>query len=281
MTEDEDSPWNSPDFGCNSDGSFNDLTRAYKRNPTIENYLTLRRENPDEEIEVAIHGGVDQLFCVEAELARYGINADEFVSIFDADDQAISHFSLFFMEKIVEARKLAKAGETHLVRRGLAVPDKLIDWFITCSLDALSWTGGLEINRDLIVLIRERLGGPFPEYEMRSAIRERKMHATIVAGSLKAQGHMPSIRQMAKAMNVAPSTFLRWFGLGNTKGKQSDGRKFTIPTVVCGTFHQKECCRRMKVRNAKTTDIFTSLPGHSGSSKRPFDVFRHFFSSPT
>ena len=214
MTLDDEYPGTARDFGCNLDGSFNDLTKAYKRNPTIENYLTLRRENPEGEIEVAIHGGIDQLYYMEAELARYGINADEFVSVFDGDDKAISHFSLFFMEKIVEARNLTKAGETHLVRRGLVVPNKLIDWFITCALDALSWTGEPEINRDLIVLIRERLGRPFPEYEVGSMIHERKMHATIVAGALKAQGRMPSIRQMAKAMNVAPSTFMRWFEPG-------------------------------------------------------------------
>jgi hypothetical protein len=214
MIVEDDDPWTLPDFGCNPDGGFNDLTKAYKRNPTLENYLALRRENPEGEIEVAIHGGIEQLFYMTDELARYGIEAGEFASVLDADNEAITYFSLFFMEKIVEARNLTKAGETHLVRRGLAVPNKLIDWFITCALDSLSWTDELEINRDLIVLIRERLGGPFPEYEEGSKIHERKMNATIVAGALKAQGDMPSIRQMAKAMNVAPSTFMRWFEPG-------------------------------------------------------------------
>ncbi len=214
MTVEDNHPWALPDFGCDLDGNFNVLTKAYKRNPTIENYLTLRRENPEGEIEVAIHGGIDQLYYMESELARYGISADEFVSVFDADNHAISRFSLFFMEKIVEARDLAKAGQTQLVRRGLAVPDKLIDWFITCSLDAMSYYDQLEMNRDLIVLIRERLGGPFPEYETGSEIHQKKQNAAIMGGALKAQGVKPSLRQIAKLMDVAPTTVMRWFEPG-------------------------------------------------------------------
>jgi hypothetical protein len=201
-------------FADNGSGGFNKVTIAFKRNPTIEHYLELRKNDPDAEIEVSIHGGVDQLFYMEPELARYGISADEFVSVFDADDKVISKFSLFFMEKIVEARRLAKAGETHLVRRGLAVPDKLIDWFITCSLDAMSYYDVLEINRDLIVLIRERLGGPFPEYEVGSLIREKRQRAAIIAGCIKAQGRSPSLREIASLMKVAPTTVMRWFGPG-------------------------------------------------------------------
>jgi hypothetical protein len=213
MAED-DNPEFFSDFADNGSGGFNKITLAFKRDPTIEHYLELRKEDPNAEIEVSIHGGVDQLFYVEAELARYGISADEFVSVFDANDDAISKFSLFFMEKIVDARRLAKAGETHLVRRGLAVPEKLIDWFITCSLDAMSYYDLLEMNRDLIVLIRERLGGPFPEYEVGSLIREKRQKAAIIAGCIKAQGKKPSLRQIASLLKVAPTTVMRWFSPG-------------------------------------------------------------------
>jgi len=214
MTKEDDLSSDCREFASTESGGYNQITIAYKLDPTIEHYLKLRKEHPDGEIEVAIHGGIDQLFYMESELARYGISADEFVSVFDCDDATISRFSLFFMEKIVEARKLLKAGETHLVRRGLAVPDKLIDWFITCSLDAMSWSDQLEMNRDLIVLIRERLGGPFPEYEVGSQVHEKKQNAAIMGGSLKAQGIKPSLRLIAKLMRVNPTTVMRWFDQG-------------------------------------------------------------------
>ncbi len=128
------------DYGCDPTGGFNAVTKAYKANPTLENYLALRKKYPDAEIEVAIHGGIDQLFFMEPELARFGIAAADFASVFDANPDAISHFSLFFMERYLGSKVAKKGGETHLARRGLVAPDKLIDWFITCALNSLSWT---------------------------------------------------------------------------------------------------------------------------------------------
>lgn len=103
---------------------------------------------------------------------------------------------------------------THLVRRGLAVPDKLIDWIITCSLNSLSWNDYLHIPRDLIVLIRERLGGANPEYAQASKAHENKMNAGCIAGQLKAQGITPTFKIIGDIFSVAPSTVKRWFKPG-------------------------------------------------------------------
>jgi hypothetical protein len=201
-------------YGTSKNGGWTPESRSYKGNPTIENYVALRRGNPDAEIEVRIHGGIDQLFCVEDELRKYDIDPDKFVSVFDADQDVISFYALFFLERIIEARNLERHGETHLIARGLAVPDKLIDWFITCALDAGSFYESLEIHRDLIVLIKERLGGPFSEYEMQSKVKEKRLAAAWVAGSMRAQGITPSLRKVAQVLSVAPSTVKRWFKPG-------------------------------------------------------------------
>jgi len=59
----------------NRTGEFNDVSKAFKRKPTLENYLALRRAHPDETIEVAVFGGIDPLFALEDELEKYGIAA--------------------------------------------------------------------------------------------------------------------------------------------------------------------------------------------------------------
>lgn len=201
-------------FGTVDGGGWTAETWSYWQSPSVENYVALRRANPDAEIEVRTNGGIDQLFAVEDELKRYGIDPDLFVCVFDANQDAISFFALFFMEKLAEAKALRAAGETHLVRRGLVIPDKLIDWFIRCALDAASFYGTLEINRDLIVLIKERLGGPVVEYESRTRTKERKLEASWIGGQMLARGQVPSIRAVAQLMNVAPSTVMRWFKEG-------------------------------------------------------------------
>ena len=198
-------------YGSKEDGGYNEPSIAYKRAPSIEHYLRLRRTDPAAEIEVAVIGGMDQLFFMKGELRKYGFDPEMIASVLDADPGAISEVSLQIIEKIVEAKNLAKAGQTHLTRRGLAIPDKLVNWLIACMLDALSWNDDLYIPRDLIVLIRERLGGSNLEYEQASAAHEKRWSAIIIGGQLKAQGVDPSFRMLAKILQVSPTTVMRWF----------------------------------------------------------------------
>lgn len=202
------------DYGSDKSGGFNAATRAYKNNPSIELYVKLRRQQPSAEIEVAVLGGMDQLYYMEAELRKFGFDPEMVAAVLDADPDAIGELSLQIMEKMIAARELSKSGETHLSRRGLVVPDKLVDWLIGCMLDALSWNDQLHIPRDLIVLVRERLGGSNPEYEQGSAAHQKRWAAMIIGGQLKAQGIEPSFRMIAKALDVSPTTVMRWFPNG-------------------------------------------------------------------
>jgi hypothetical protein len=201
-------------FGSLASGGLNAVTMEYKNDPSIENYVRLRRSDPDAEIEVSVIGGFEAMFYMRDELERYGIDPDLLGGILDANVKAIEEISLRIMELITEAKALERTGETQIVSRGRAIPDKLIDWVICCSLDALSWNDELTIPRDLIVLIRERLGGPNPQYEQEGQIRKSKSDAAIIAGQLKARGITPTFKIVGGALKVAPSTVMRWFGPG-------------------------------------------------------------------
>lgn len=202
------------EYGSDGDGGFNAFTKAYKNEPSLEHYVRLRRESPDAEIEVAVIGGMDQLFFIEPELRRYGFDPALVASVMDADPHAISELSLQLMEKIIEAESMSRSGETHLARRGLVVPDKLINWLIGCMLDGLSWNDELYIPRDLIVLLRERLSGSNPQYEQASHAHQMRWNAILIGGQLLARGITPSFRMLADALGVAPSTVKRWFPNG-------------------------------------------------------------------
>ncbi len=196
------------------DETSQELSKAFKKTPTLENYVKLRRAHPAVGFEVAVVGGMEDLFYMQHILPSYGIDPALLAGTMDADPDSISKISLLLMEKIIEAKNLTKTGQTHLGRRNLAVPDKLIDWLITCALDALSWNDELSIPRDLIVLIRERLGGANPEYKQASRVHENKMNAALIAGQLKAQGITPTFKILASFFGVAPSTVKRWFDVG-------------------------------------------------------------------
>lgn len=131
--------------------------------------------------------------------------------VLDADQASISDLSLRLMEHIVRERDVAASGETQLVRRGLAMPDSLIDWLICVALDAQSWTNSMELNRDLIVLIRERLGGSNQRYKQAVEAHTKQRHAQWIGAQLKARGIEPTVRRIAEVLEVAPSTVTRWY----------------------------------------------------------------------
>lgn len=216
----------SRNFGSEEAGGFNEITKEYKANPTIENYVKLRRSNPTAEIEVGVIGGFESMFYMQEEFERYGVDPNLLGGILDADQEAISEISLRLMEKMIEAREIENAGETHLIRRGLAIPDRLIDWVIGCSLDSLSWNDAPMIPRDLIVLIRERLGGSKPQYEKEGAVRKSKQDAEMIAGQLMAQGLMPTFKILGQLLGVAPSTVMRWFEPGELEKARDRWAKF-------------------------------------------------------
>ena len=157
------------------DGSFSDmiemqsiddaLTQKYRSDPSIENYVALRRQIPRKTIDVALLGGFDQILYADNELRRYGINPQLIAQCLDGDTDAISEVSLQLLERLIEANALKNEGGTQLSSRSLIISDKFVDWLIKLILDAMSSTDDLHIPRDLIVLIRERLGGVNSEYK--------------------------------------------------------------------------------------------------------------------
>lgn len=192
------------------------LTLTYKRDPSLENYVALRRQYPDIHIEVSLDGGFagsEKLMDNEEELARFGFDALKTVSICDADLAAISEVSLKLIGHIVERRRLEAEGETQLISRGLAMSDDLIDWLICCMLDSTSWCDTLEIHPDLIVLIRERLRGS--KVRERSEVIRKRQSISWVAAQLLARGEEPTLRRLGTIASVEPSTIMRWFPDGS------------------------------------------------------------------
>ena len=201
-------------YGAELGGGFNHSSKTYKANPTIETYVGLRRADPDAEIEVSVIGGFESMFHMRAEFARYRLDPDLLGGILDADPYAIEEVSIRILEEMITARRLQAMGGTHLASSGRVMPGKLIDWIITCSLDALSWNDDLSIPRDLIVLIRERLGGSDPHYEQAGRVRQTKSAAAMIAGQLLARKMKPTLKVIGRLLGVAPSTVMRWFEPG-------------------------------------------------------------------
>ena len=121
------------------DSAFNAITRAFKANPTVENYVDLRRKHPDEVIQVHTTSDIEWLFSNQDVLEAFDIPPQLVANTLDADQESISELSLILLEKLIDRKKALKAGETHLLRRGKAISDGLVNYLISMILDSLDW----------------------------------------------------------------------------------------------------------------------------------------------
>jgi hypothetical protein len=153
---------------------FKELASKYVNLPSLDNYLRLRREIPEAEIDVAVFGGFEVLFALDSDLKKHGIDPDLVAGILDAFEPAIDKLSLRLMECLSVRSKIHKSGPKHIERRREAIRDALVDYLIVLMLEAMEWNKShpIVIPSSLIVLIRDRLCGPNPDWH--EAYRSRR-----------------------------------------------------------------------------------------------------------
>jgi hypothetical protein len=187
------------------------LAKQFKANPTLEEYLRIRKHHPDADFDVSFVGGIDHAFALEKLLQSHGISPHLYTWSLDANDAAIRQMSLIIMEDMRAEELLKIEGETHLASRRKVMPQHLRDWLTCCMLGSFSRYDAGSLCTDLIALLQFRLMAGASRIEEIVDMREKRVRAAFVAGSLKAQGKEPSFRKVAVLLGVQPSTVKRWF----------------------------------------------------------------------
>lgn len=203
-----------------------ELSRLFKADPTIENYLKLRAENPDREIEVGVTGGLDWLLANDQLLIENDIQPRWVAGALDADHDSISRISLALLQKLADRKQLITQGKTHLASRGEAISDSFANYLIAIMLDSLSWNNDLQIPRDLIVLTRYQLfGTEYPAMEKRWRSYELEKRILWLAVGILETGQGFTAREIAKALKINVSTISRLYpgdSLVKTASEQLD-----------------------------------------------------------
>src|SRR5262249_3838111 len=126
---------------------YDRLTKLFQRNPTIENYVALRRAHPGKIIGVTFSGGMEWLFQNAEMLKRFEIDPELVAGAMDCDPRDISELSLLLMERLISREKALKSGRSQLVSRKKAISDRLVNYLITVVLDSMEWQGRLFFSR--------------------------------------------------------------------------------------------------------------------------------------
>ena len=143
---------------------FELVVNEYSRNPTIENYLRVRREFPEVEIEIAEFAGVPSLFALREEFENQGIDPRLVAGCLSANEPAIDALCLRLMELLVEREKISKHEPGHIQKRRATISDAMVNYLIVWILESIdSRERDVRIPASLPVLVRHLLTGTKPD----------------------------------------------------------------------------------------------------------------------
>ena len=202
--------------------SFKSLAAAYQKQPNLENYVRLRRCVPDAEIDVALFGGLDPLFALEPHLREHNIDPQRVAGALDAFLPDMDELALRLMECLVAKKKLPKSGPGHLQMRRDAISEALVDYLIVMMLEATEWNkenAPNHIPSSLIVLIRERLRGAWPDLRKEYLSSQARENAAHLAARYFKFGETISARKLEALTGRSRMTASRW--LKDPKFKES------------------------------------------------------------
>ena len=139
---------------------FQRLIARFDEEPSIENYVALRRSFPRGDTEIYQLAEVDprQAEAFELDLDRARLAHTLVRGALSGDHRDIDELCLQLMERLIERGKLEGRGETQLQSRGKGISDALVGHLIVSMLEVLQ-QDELSPMPSLVVLVRERLVG--------------------------------------------------------------------------------------------------------------------------
>jgi hypothetical protein len=162
---------------------FKQLVLRYEKDPTIANYLQIRRDFPEAEVEVGVFSGIDAPFKLEVKLAGQGFDPLLIVGALDADEPDIDAVCLRLLELLEAKRNLPKEGVGFIEERRKTISDATVNYLIVEMFEAMDRCGGwIRIPASLVVLLREQLCGSNPDVHQLYLTQQRFRQAAFNAG---------------------------------------------------------------------------------------------------
>jgi len=193
---------------------FMRLHERFEEDPTIENYVALRRSFIRCDTEIHRFASVDPMQGLGQDLEQAGFDRSLVCGALGGDDRDIDELCLQIMERLIERGRLAAKGETQLQARGHGISDALIGHLIIAMMEVLQ-QDGLVPGPSFVLLVREQLGGANTEIYKSHIKWADRNRAVFLGMQIKRRGALPTIRKIAEIMGVQPSTVSRWFPNGD------------------------------------------------------------------
>jgi hypothetical protein len=211
---------------------FKQLVVAHRREPTIENYVRVRRTFPEVEIQISQFAGIEMLFALEDNFKKVGIDPNLIGAALDADEPSIDALCLHLLELLIARSRLPKDGPKHIEKRRNAISDSTVNYLISEMLEALDWHDEtFRIPASLVVLIRHQLCAVKPDLHEEYLSRERRHNAALTLAQTLKPNERLSINKLAATLGIPRSTAARWLGDKDFQQWLETGRKWVAEGV--------------------------------------------------
>ena len=206
---------------------FTQLVVAYTRDPSIENYLRVRKTFPDVDIQVASFGGMEAVYKLEPEFRALGIDPGLVAGGMDGVEPSIDALSLRILECIADREKISD-GPGHIEKRRAAISDSMVAYLIAIMLESYDWNDDetFRVPASLIVLVRHQLCGLEPDLSAEVRRREHQQNVALDIGRELKPGEQPSARKVEREHGIPRNTVARWLADVDFKRWVETGRRW-------------------------------------------------------
>jgi hypothetical protein len=193
---------------------FANLAVAFRKEPSIEHYLAIRKSFPDVDIQVGLSGGIDPLFAIEGKCRQLEIDPALVAGAMDGYEPDIDDLCLVLMDRIVARKKISGIGAAQ--KRRAAISDSMVNYLIAFMLDGVDWHNEtIRLPASLILLIRHQLGPLKGDLHEEFESREAKLRAAWIAAQELEPGESLSINRLVRLASrpdkrLSRSTAARW-----------------------------------------------------------------------
>jgi hypothetical protein len=206
---------------------FTQTVVAYRRAPSIQNYLQMHREFPEVQVEIAAFGGIEALILLDRDFQGQGIDPHLIASALDGDEPGVDALCLRLLELVAERDSLPKSGTGHIAKRRSAISDTTLNYLIANVLEGYDRKNeAFRLPASFVVLARHQLCKLRPDLEIEYRSRElRTIIALSVARQLKPDEKL-SINRLKQLTGLPRTTAARWLADPEFKLRLAEGRKF-------------------------------------------------------
>ena len=189
---------------------FSERMMTYGRDPSIRNYVRIRRDFPEVEIDVRQFGGIEALFKLAGDFRAQGIDPQLIAGALNSVEYLVDALCLRLLELLVERDQLPKTGPGHIDRRRSAISDATVNYLILTILEAyLESADEWQIPGSLVTLVRHQLCGNAPDLETEYRARERKANIALILGQSLGPDERVSISKLTP-FGISRATAGRW-----------------------------------------------------------------------